>query len=89
MNKTKELKCLKLEGNTLGIDAAKVIGDALAKHPEFEQAHWKDLFTGRLKTEIPEALVSFKIKLMFKFQTNFLGFNNLNVLNAILTFNIT
>ncbi|RXG51725.1 Ran GTPase-activating protein 1 [Armadillidium vulgare] len=53
---TKELKCLNLEANTLGVEAAKVIGDALSFHPEFEIAHWKDLFTGRLKTEIPEAL---------------------------------
>lgn len=53
----KDLRCLDLSANTLGVDAAKVIGDALADHPEFERAHWKDLFTGRLKTEIPEALV--------------------------------
>ncbi|KAG7164319.1 Ran GTPase-activating protein 1-like [Homarus americanus] len=54
----KDLRCLKLEANTLGVEAAKVMGDALAVHPEFERAHWKDLFTGRLKTEIPDALVS-------------------------------
>lgn len=53
------LKCLDLENNTLGPDAAKVMGDALAKHPEFERAHFKDLFTGRLKTEIPLALVRY------------------------------
>lgn len=53
----KDLRCLVLEANTLGVEAAKVMGDALAMHPEFERAHWKDLFTGRLKTEIPEALV--------------------------------
>ena len=47
---------MKLEANTLGVEAAKVMGDALASHPEFERAHWKDLFTGRLKTEIPDAL---------------------------------
>lgn len=52
----KDLRCLVLEANTLGVEAAKVMGDALAMHPEFERAHWKDLFTGRLKTEIPEAL---------------------------------
>ncbi|XP_068240751.1 ran GTPase-activating protein 1 [Palaemon carinicauda] len=52
----KDLRCLVLEANTLGVEAAKVMGDALASHPEFERAHWKDLFTGRLKTEIPEAL---------------------------------
>lgn len=28
----------------------------MEKHPEFEQALFKDLFTGRLKTEIPQAL---------------------------------
>ncbi|XP_018022102.1 ran GTPase-activating protein 1 [Hyalella azteca] len=50
------LVTLDLENNTLGPDAAKVIGDALAKHPEFKRAHFKDLFTGRLKTEIPLAL---------------------------------
>ena len=53
----KKVECLKLEGNTLGIDAAEMIGKALASHPEFTRAHWKDLFTGRLKTEIPQALV--------------------------------
>lgn len=52
----KDLRCLVLEANTLGVEAAKLMGDALAVHPEFERAHWKDLFTGRLKTEIPEAL---------------------------------
>lgn len=54
----KNLHCLELEGNTLGVEAAKVMGDALAVHPEFERARWKDLFTGRMKTEIPDALVS-------------------------------
>uniref|UniRef100_A0A2P2HYP1 Ran GTPase-activating protein 1-like n=1 Tax=Hirondellea gigas TaxID=1518452 RepID=A0A2P2HYP1_9CRUS len=52
----KDLRVLDLENNTLGPEAAKVIGDALASHPEFERAHFKDLFTGRLKTEIPLAL---------------------------------
>ncbi|KAK8393756.1 hypothetical protein O3P69_006816 [Scylla paramamosain] len=51
-----DLHCLALDGNTLGVEAARVIGDALAAHPEFERAHWKDLFTGRLKSEIPDAL---------------------------------
>lgn len=47
---------LKLEGNTLGVDAAAAIGKALEKHPEFRKALWKNMFTSRLKTEIPEAL---------------------------------
>lgn len=47
---------MNLEGNSLGVDAACGIGEALKKHPEFKQALFKDLFTGRLKTEIPQAL---------------------------------
>lgn len=50
------LQYLNLEGNTLGVDAARAIGKALEKHPEFKRALFKDLFTGRLKTEIPQAL---------------------------------
>lgn len=54
----KVLEFLNLEGNTLGVSAANAISNALAKHPEFQRALWKDLFTGRLKTEIPQALES-------------------------------
>lgn len=60
----KELEFLNLEGNTLGVDASKVIAKALEKHPEFKKALWKDMFTGRMKTEIPKALVSFFEKLI-------------------------
>lgn len=52
----KSMKTLTFSGNTVGIEAAEVIGRSLAKHPEFERAHWKDMFTGRMKTEIPPAL---------------------------------
>lgn len=52
----KNLIFLNLEGNSLGVDAAKAIGEALKAHPEFTDALWKDLFTGRLKSEIPLAL---------------------------------
>lgn len=58
INNCKTLDYLNLEGNTLGVDAANGIAEALKKHPEFKQALWKDLFTGRLKTEIPQALQS-------------------------------
>ena len=54
---TKNLVCLRLEGNTLGVDAAKAIAKALESQPSFERALWKDAFTGRLKDEIPRALV--------------------------------
>lgn len=50
------LQFLNLEGNTLGVEAAKGIAKALEKHPELREALWKDLFTGRMKTEIPLAL---------------------------------
>ena len=52
----KSMKRLTFAGNTVNIDAAGAIGKALEKHPEFERAHWKDMFTGRMKTEIPPAL---------------------------------
>ncbi|XP_055543929.1 ran GTPase-activating protein [Wyeomyia smithii] len=50
------LQFLNLEGNTLGVEAANGIAKALEKHPELKEALWKDLFTGRMKTEIPIAL---------------------------------
>lgn len=52
----KELKVLELKGNTLGIEASMVIGRALQRHACFKRALWSDLFTGRLKSEIPEAV---------------------------------
>lgn len=51
-----DMKTLTLSGNTIGINAAEVIGNSLKTHPEFKRAHWKDMFTGRSKTEIPPAL---------------------------------
>lgn len=46
-----------LQGNTLGIEAAKEIGNALAKHGSYlKRALWQDMFTGRLKSEIPLVL---------------------------------
>jgi Ran GTPase-activating protein 1 len=57
INKCTSLQYLNLEGNTLGVEACKGIAIALEKHPEFKRALWKDMFTGRMKTEIPKALV--------------------------------
>jgi len=57
MDKCTSLNFLKLEGNTLGVAAAEAIATALRRHPEFQRALWKDMFTGRLKTEIPPALI--------------------------------
>ncbi|XP_058824611.1 ran GTPase-activating protein [Topomyia yanbarensis] len=52
------LQFLNLEGNTLGVEAAQGIAKALEKHPELKEALFKDLFTGRMKTEIPIALMA-------------------------------
>uniref|UniRef100_A0A182QN01 Uncharacterized protein n=1 Tax=Anopheles farauti TaxID=69004 RepID=A0A182QN01_9DIPT len=56
INACTDMRFLNLEGNTLGVDAAKGIARALEKHPELKRALWKDLFTGRMKEEIPIAL---------------------------------
>ena len=53
-----DMHILTFSANTIGIEAAGEIGKALEKHPEFRRAHWKDMFTGRMKTEIPPALVN-------------------------------
>lgn len=58
IDKCSDLQYLNMEGNTLGVDASKEIAKALEKHPEFKRALWKDMFTGRMKTEIPKALVT-------------------------------
>lgn len=48
---------LDLEGNTLGVEAAEAIGEALKGRQKLTRALWKDMFTGRMKNEIPKALV--------------------------------
>lgn len=65
MDACKNLTFLNIEGNTLGCEAAKRIGEALKNHPEFKRALWKDLFTGRMKTEIPIALTDLSQGMMF------------------------
>lgn len=51
------LEALRLEGNTVGVEAARVIAKALEKKSELKRCHWSDMFTGRLRSEIPPALV--------------------------------
>ncbi|PBC32845.1 ran GTPase-activating protein 1 isoform X1 [Apis cerana] len=51
------LEYLDLEGNTLGPLAAKAVAQALEENGSLmKRALWKDMFTGRLKSEIPKAL---------------------------------
>ncbi|KAM4651056.1 ran GTPase-activating protein 1 [Discoglossus pictus] len=52
------LQALRLEGNTVGVEAAKAIAKALEKKSEIKRCHWSDMFTGRLRSEIPSALIS-------------------------------
>ncbi|XP_073684238.1 ran GTPase-activating protein 1b isoform X1 [Garra rufa] len=58
------LQSLRLEGNTLGVEAAQAIAKALEVKRELEQCHWSDMFTGRLRSEIPPALKSLGSALM-------------------------
>ncbi|KAI9138044.1 hypothetical protein BKA69DRAFT_1031828 [Paraphysoderma sedebokerense] len=50
------LKEIRLSGNTFGIEAAVAIAEALKKKSTIEYCYFSDMFTGRLKTEIPHAL---------------------------------
>jgi len=58
IRETATVHILTFSANTIGIEAAGEIGKALEGHPEFRRAHWKDMFTGRMKSEIPPALVN-------------------------------
>ncbi|CAF3758902.1 unnamed protein product [Adineta steineri] len=57
IEKHKPLKALRLEGNTINEEAATAIGKVLEKHNEIERLIWNDLFTTRLKTEVPPSLI--------------------------------
>uniref|UniRef100_A0A8C3B0J0 Ran GTPase activating protein 1b n=1 Tax=Cyclopterus lumpus TaxID=8103 RepID=A0A8C3B0J0_CYCLU len=50
------LRALRLEGNTLGVDAARAIAKALESKDLLQVCYWSDMFTGRLRSEIPTAL---------------------------------
>ncbi|XP_065820690.1 ran GTPase-activating protein 1a isoform X1 [Labrus bergylta] len=52
------LQALRLEGNTVGVEAARAIAKALETKNQFKCCHWSDMFTGRLRSEIPPALNS-------------------------------
>ncbi|KAK9780750.1 putative Ran GTPase-activating protein 1 [Seiridium cardinale] len=49
---------VRLLGNTLGIGACKLLGEVLATKESLKVANLADIFTGRLLSEIPEALSS-------------------------------
>uniref|UniRef100_A0A3Q1BPH1 Ran-GTPase activating protein 1 C-terminal domain-containing protein n=1 Tax=Amphiprion ocellaris TaxID=80972 RepID=A0A3Q1BPH1_AMPOC len=52
------LRALRLEGNTVGVEAAQAIAKALENKDLLQRCYWSDMFTGRLRSEIPTALRS-------------------------------
>ncbi|XP_064419458.1 ran GTPase-activating protein 1 [Latimeria chalumnae] len=52
------LEALRLEGNTVGVEAARAIAKSLEKKSELKSCYWSDMFTGRLRSEIPPALIA-------------------------------
>ncbi|XP_061823331.1 ran GTPase-activating protein 1b [Nerophis lumbriciformis] len=59
-----DLRALRLEGNTLGVEAAVAIAQALESKHRLQSCYWSDLFTGRLRFEIPKALESLSSGIM-------------------------
>ncbi|KAI0025596.1 RNI-like protein [Xylariomycetidae sp. FL0641] len=55
MDDVEEVRVL---GNTLGVEACKLLGEVLATKKSLKVANLADIFTGRLLNEIPEALSS-------------------------------
>uniref|UniRef100_A0A3Q4M936 Ran GTPase activating protein 1 n=1 Tax=Neolamprologus brichardi TaxID=32507 RepID=A0A3Q4M936_NEOBR len=58
------LQALRLEGNTVGVEAAQAIAKALETKSALMRCYWSDMFTGRLRSEIPPALNSLGDALM-------------------------
>ncbi|XP_062918777.1 ran GTPase-activating protein 1b isoform X2 [Mobula hypostoma] len=64
IEKFDHLQALCLEGNTIGVEAAKAIAKSLDNKKELQKCYWSDMFTGRLRSEIPLALKSLGNALM-------------------------
>lgn len=69
-----ELNIIDLSGNTIGVEAAHDISNAIMNHHStLENINLSDCFTGRLKEEVPKALEEFSNSLSQA--------SNLNILN--------
>ncbi|CZS88665.1 probable ran GTPase activating protein 1 [Rhynchosporium agropyri] len=53
-----DIEEIRLQGNTLGVEACKVLGEVLQTKKNLQIANLADIFTGRLLNEIPQALSS-------------------------------
>uniref|UniRef100_A0A8C7WTC7 Ran GTPase-activating protein 1 n=1 Tax=Oryzias sinensis TaxID=183150 RepID=A0A8C7WTC7_9TELE len=58
IRRSSDLRALRLEGNTVGVEAAQTIAKALENKEMLQRCYWSDMFTGRLRSEIPTALMS-------------------------------
>ncbi|RDA89224.1 hypothetical protein CP532_0558 [Ophiocordyceps camponoti-leonardi (nom. inval.)] len=56
--RARDVEEVRLLGNTLGVEACKVLGEILATKKNLRVANFADIFTGRLLSEIPDALSS-------------------------------
>lgn len=57
LNLKKNVKKIDFSGNTIGIDASKSLAESVLLHKDtLEEVNFADLFTGRLKDEIPLSL---------------------------------
>lgn len=52
------LVTLDFRGNTLSVPAGKAIAGAIKNRSELKECIWSDMFTGRLKDEIPKVIDS-------------------------------
>ncbi|KAM4059077.1 ran GTPase-activating protein 1 [Hirsutella rhossiliensis] len=71
--RVRDVEEVRLLGNTLGVEACKLLGEVLATKKNLKVANLADIFTGRLLAEIPEALSSLL--------TSILNLPNLNTIN--------
>ncbi|KAI3632461.1 hypothetical protein MIR68_009567 [Amoeboaphelidium protococcarum] len=53
------ITALKLSGNSFGVDACKELSLAMKELDNLKQLHFGDIFTGRLRSEIPLCLTAF------------------------------
>jgi len=51
-----DLQIIKLSGNTIGVEAGKALAEALQSRKNIRVANLSDIFTGRLREEIPPTL---------------------------------
>ncbi|KAJ9061518.1 Ran GAP Rna1 [Entomophthora muscae] len=58
LKKLDQVRHITLSGNTFGVDAAKAFADVLKTKNKIEVLDLSDIFTGRLRAEIPPALIA-------------------------------